>query len=120
MNLLAMHMILAFCWGIFLITLLQSLSCAKRSKLLAFLSSVCMLAVLGVGTKIMLMIPSVAKSGNWIHIKLLVDIFAMIINLYALYVTLKGNINQKLFSVLFWVTILMFISMYYLTLYKPF
>jgi len=74
-----------------------------------------------VGTKLMLLFPSVVKSGMWIHVKLSIDILAMLVNIYLVYIVLKNKtISQKLSSILYWAVVLMFLMMYGLTLFKPF
>jgi putative membrane protein len=114
-------MLAVFCWAIFLISLVTSINCKQNSKTLAILSFVFMLIVLFVGTKLMLAYPGVAKSGMWIHTKLSIDILAMVINIYLVYVVFKRkNLSKFLSDIIFWFLILIFIGMYYLTLFKPF
>ena len=121
MWLLNLHMMVVFCWAVFLVSLVQSLRCNQFSRILAVLSLVFMLSVLFVGTKLMLLFPSVAKSGMWIHVKLSIDILAMLVNIYIVYVVFKNKpISQKLSDILYWVVVLMFLMMYGLTLFKPF
>ena len=121
MLLMNLHMMAVFCWAVFLVSLVQSLRCSQYSKLLAVLSLVFMLIVLFVGTKLMLLFPSVVKSGMWIHVKLSIDILAMLVNIYLVYIVLKNKaISQKLSSILYWAVVLMFLMMYGLTLFKPF
>ena len=121
MNLIAVHMFVVFCWAVFLVSLSESIICNKNSKVLAVFSLVFMFMVLFVGTKLMLLFPSVAKSGMWIHVKLSIDILAMLVNIYLVYIVLKNKtISQKLSSILYWAVVLMFLMMYGLTLFKPF
>jgi putative membrane protein len=119
MNLLLLHMLLVFMWGCSFLALIKSVQLKEYSKILAVLSIVFMLSVLFVGTKLMLMFPNVAKSGMWIHIKLSIDILAMLVNIYVAYLAFKKK-EKKLLNILFWITLIMFAAMYYLTLYKPF
>ena len=121
MNLIAVHMMAVFCWAVFLVSLSESIICNKNSKVLAVLSLVFMFIVLFVGTKLMLLFPSVAKSGMWIHIKLSIDILAMLVNIYLAYVVFrKKTLSLKTANIIFWVIIIMFTVMYALTLFKPF
>jgi len=121
MNLMYLHMLFVFCWAVFMVSLAKTLECGENSKILALLSIVFMLAVLFVGTKLMLTFPDIVKSGQWIHIKLLIDIFAMLLNIYMAFVVFKKkNVSKKLSSIIYWISVAMFGIMYYLTLYKPF
>jgi putative membrane protein len=121
MWLLNLHMMVVFCWAVFLSGLAQSVRCNQNSKILAVLSFIFMLSVLLVGTKLMLLFPSVAKSGMWIHVKLSIDILAMLVNIYLVYVVFKNKtISQKLSDIIFWIIIIIFTVMYALTLFKPF
>jgi len=121
MNLISLHIIAVFCWAVFLVSLVQSLRCNQSSRFLAVLSVIFMLSVLFIGTKLMLLFPSVAKSGMWIHVKLSIDILAMLVNIYLVYVVFKNKtISQKLSDIIFWIIIIIFTVMYALTLFKPF
>jgi len=121
MNLLYVHMIAVFLWAVFMTSLAWGFVCSHKSKLMAVLSMVFMLAVLGIGTKLMLDFPQVAKSGKWIHIKLSIDILAMILNAYMAFVTFKNKTLSKTFSyLLYFSSVGMFVLMYYFTLFKPF
>ena len=121
MWLLNLHMMVVFCWAVFLVSSVQSLRCNQFSRFLAVLSVIFMLSVLFIGTKLMLLFPSVAKSGMWIHVKLSIDILAMLVNIYLVYVVFKNKtISQKLSDILYWAIVLMFLIMYGLTLFKPF
>jgi len=117
--LLNLHMIFVFLWAVFLISFVKSLEC-KSSKFLAVLSLIFMFLVLGVGTKIMLMFPEITKSGKWFHIKLAFAILAMVINIYFVYAAFKNKkLSKKFTEVIYWLLIVIFILMYYLTLFKP-
>ncbi|GAB6074726.1 hypothetical protein [Nautilia lithotrophica] len=121
MNLLYLHMLLVFGWAVFMVSLVKSVECRENSKILGLLSLILMLSVLFVGTKLMLAFPQVAKSGLWIHTKLSIDILAMLLNIYLAFVVFKNkNISIKLARIIYWISIIMFGSMYYLTLFKPF
>jgi putative membrane protein len=116
-----LHLLVVFCWAVFLVSLAQSLMYNQYSKLLASLSFIFMLSVLFIGTKLMLLFPSVAKSGMWIHIKLLIDILAMLVNIYLVFVVFKNKtISQKFARIIYLGVIVMFLVMYVLTLFKPF
>jgi len=121
MNLLYLHMLLVFAWAVFMVSLAKSLQCGENSKVSAVLSLLFMVAVLFVGTKLMLAFPNVAKSGLWIHTKLSIDILAMLVNIYLAVLVFKNKtVSPKTGSVFYWATVIMFMAMYYLTLFKPF
>jgi putative membrane protein len=121
MYLLPLHMLLVFAWGASLLSLIKSVQLGENSKILSLLSGLFMLAVLFVGTKLMLMFPGVAKSGMWIHVKLSIDIIAMLVNIYLIYAVFRQkHIKRKFSETLYWAVFLMFIAMYCLTLFKPF
>ncbi|WP_456479311.1 hypothetical protein [Nautilia sp.] len=121
MNLLYWHMMCVFGWAVFIVSLAKSLECGEYPKFVSFLSLFFMAAVLLIGTKLMLNFPEVAKSGMWIHVKLSIDIIAMILNIYLVYIVMKRKIVKKTTAAaIFWITVLMFGLMYYLTLFKPF
>ncbi|AZV46353.1 hypothetical protein C3L23_03420 [Nautilia sp. PV-1] len=121
MNLLYMHMMVVFCWGLFMVSLAKSVGCKENSKLLAIISIVFMGLVLYLGTKLMLAMPGISKSGNWLHVKLSIDILAMITNIYLSYLAFRNKNTSKLLSqILYWGSVVMFVCMYYLTLFKPF
>jgi uncharacterized membrane protein SirB2 len=80
-----------------------------------------MLLVLFSGTKLMLAFPQVAKSGIWIHTKLSIDIFAMFVNVYLAFIVFKNkHISYKLSQIIYWLSVIMFVAMYSLTLFRPF
>ncbi len=118
---LNLHILAVFVWGVLIISLAKSVNCKENSKILAILSLIAMVFVLYIGTKLMLAFPQIAKSGKWIHIKLSIDIIAMLLNIYLALIVLKNKqlsfIKSQAF---FWITIVMFILMYYFTLFKPF
>jgi len=120
MNLVAYHMIAVFGWALFLTSLILSLN-KKNSKVFAVLSLVFMFSVLFIGTKLMLMMPGIAKSGMWIHVKLSIDIAAMLLNVYLAVKVFKGaQIGEKAAGVFYWLNVGMFFAMYVLTLFRPF
>jgi putative membrane protein len=121
MNLISIHMLLVFCWAVFMVSLAKSLSCGEKSRLLAVLSLFFMFAVLFIGTEIMLMMPQITKSGMWLHVKLSFDILVMLENIYLAVIAFKSKpVNNKIVSFIYWSSILMFIAMYYLTMFRPF
>jgi len=121
MNLIYLHMLLVFGWAVFMVSLAKSVESRENSKILALISLFFMFSVLFVGTKLMLVFPQVAKSGLWIHTKLSIDILAMLLNIYLVYVVFKNKkISVKVSKTIYWTTVAMFMGMYYLTLFKPF
>ncbi len=118
--LIQFHMIAVFLWAIFLITAINELK-YRSSKCFVIVSFLFMLIVLGIGTKIMLMFPSIAKSGIWLHVKLSFDIIVMIVNIYLLVFSFKGKtLTEKKAGILYWSVVCMFVLMYVLTLFRPF
>jgi putative membrane protein len=114
-------MMLVFCWAVFMVSLAKSVICGENAKIPALLSVFFMLAVLYVGTRMMLMMPQITKSGIWLHVKLSFDILVMIENVYLVYVSLKSKpVNKKIAEFIYWSSIGMFAAMYYLTLFRPF
>ena len=121
MNLISIHILAVFCWAVFFVSLSESIKCNKNAKILAIFSFICMLIVLLVGTKLMLLFPSIVKSGIWIHIKLFIDILLMLINIYLIFIVFrKKTISIKIANIIFWFIIIMFLVMYGLTLFRPF
>ncbi len=121
MNLVSIHMLAVFCWAVFMVSLAKSLMYGEKSRLLAGLSLFFMFAVLLVGTKIMLMMPQIIKTGMWIHVKLSFDIVVMLENVYLAIIVFKSKpVNNKIVSFIYWSSVLMFVAMYYLTMFRPF
>ena len=116
------HLLLAFSWAIFLLTFIKSMQYdINESKIFAFLSIISMIAILGVGTKMMLMDHSVIKSGKWIHVKLSFDILLMIENLFLVNLLRKGKqVSKKCGNIMYIFTYISFMLMVFLTLTRPF
>jgi len=116
------HLLLAFSWAIFLLTFIKSMQYdINESKIFAFLSIISMIAILGVGTKMMLMDHSVIKSGKWIHVKLSFDILLMISNLFLVNLLRKGKqVSKKCGNIMYIFTYISFMLMVFLTLTRPF
>jgi uncharacterized membrane protein len=93
----------------------------NESKIFAILSIISMIAILGVGTKMMLMDHSVIKSGKWIHVKLSFDILLMIENLFLVNLLRKGKqVSKKCGNIMYIFTYISFMLMVFLTLTRPF
>jgi uncharacterized membrane protein len=104
-----------------MVSLAKSVGCKENSKTLALISLLFMLLVLYLGVKLMLAMPGVSKNGNWLHVKLSIDILAMVTNIYLAYLSFKNKRISPVFSqILFWGSAGMFIAMYYITLFRPF
>ena len=117
-----LHLLVVFSWAIFLLQFIKSLENNLGDKyIFGILSVIMMLIVLGVGTKLMLLNPTIAKSGAWLHVKLSFDILLMIENLYLLYVLFKNKIlSDKIYEILYWGSYVSFILMIALTMFRPF
>ena len=70
------HLLLAFAWAMFLLTFIKTMQYGDftEAKVFGVLSFVFMIAILIVGTKMMLLNHSIIQSGKWIHLKLSLDI----------------------------------------------
>jgi putative membrane protein len=117
-----LHLLVVFSWAIFLLQFIKSLENNLSDKyIFGILSVIMMLIVLGVGTKLMLLNPVVAKSGAWLHVKLSFDILLMIENVYLLYILFKNKtLSDKVYEILYWGSYLCFILMIALTMFRPF
>ena len=119
------HLLLAFSWAIFLLTFIKTLQNeieGKEVKLFALLSTISMIAVLIVGTKMMLMDHSIIKSGKWIHLKLSFDIVLMLENLFLLKLLFKDKkkLSRKCGNILYFFSYFAFMIMIFLTMTRPF
>ena len=116
------HFLVVMSWAIFLLSFIKSLQNDLRDKyLFGILSVIFMLVVLGVGTKMMLLNPSVAKSGLWIHTKLSIDIILMIENIFLLVVLFKKKIfSDKFYISIYWFSYLAFMAIVGLSMFRPF
>ena len=119
------HLLLAFSWAIFLLTLIKIMQNeieGKEVKLFALLSTISMIAVLIVGTKMMLMDHSIIKSGKWIHLKLSFDIVLMLENLFLLKLLFKDKkrLSRKCGNILYFFSYFAFMTMIFLTMTRPF
>jgi len=121
-ELMGAHLIAAISWVVFLLLFIKSLDHESKDVYLFMgLSLVFMFAVLGIGTKIMLLNPAFAHSGNWLHVKLSIDIVLMIENIYLAYIALRKKvIPKRKLQIMFWVSYLLFMAMVFLTIFKPF
>jgi len=122
MFLYGIHFLVVMSWAIFLLSFIKSVQNDLKDKyLFGILSLVFMLFVLVVGTKLMLLNPSVAKSGMWIHIKLSIDIILMIENIFLLIVLFKKKIfSAKFYIIMYWFSYLAFMAMAGLSMFRPF
>lgn len=117
------HLILAFCWAIFLLTFIKSMQNKNLtdSKIFGILSVIIMIAVLIVGTKMMLSDHSIIKSGKWIHVKLSLDIILMLENLFLLKLLKQGKfVSSKCGNIMYYFSLFAFLSMITLTMLRPF
>ncbi len=117
-----LHLLVVFSWAIFLLQFIKSLQNNLTDRyLFGILSVFMMLVALGIGTKLMLLNPGVAKVGVWLHVKLSFDILLMIENLYLLYVLFKNKtLSSKVYEILYWCSYGAFMLMIALTMFRPF
>ncbi|WP_457561470.1 hypothetical protein [Caminibacter pacificus] len=120
-GLFGMHLLFVISWVVFLLLLIKSIQNDTKDKVIfTLLSLFFMVAVLGVGTKMMLLNPSVAKVGIWLHVKLSFDILLMIENLILAFVVFKKKtISSKALEIMFWLSYSVFMFMVYLSVFKP-
>jgi len=113
--------LVVFSWAIFLLQFIKSLQNNLPDKyIFGILSIFMMLFVLGVGTKLMLLNPVVAKSGGWLHIKLTFDVLLIIENVFLAYILLrKINFSSKIYEIMYWLSFMIFIVMIALTMFRP-
>jgi len=110
------HIIAGVSWIIFLLQFIR-----ERKLVFNVLSLFFMIAVLGIGTKVILLNPSIAKSGAWLHTKLSFVILLMIENLYLSFIFfIKKDISEFLSKLLYWITYAIFIIILVLSLFRPF
>ena len=118
------HLLLAFLWAIFLLTFIKSMQNKNltESKLFGILSVITMIAILIVGTKMMLNDHSIIKSGKWIHVKLSFDIILMGENLFLLKLLFKDKkfVSTKCGNIMYFFSLFSFILMIILTMLRPF
>jgi putative membrane protein len=116
------HLLLAFSWAIFLLTFIKSMQYdINESKIFAILSIISMIAILAIGTKMMLLDHSIIKSGKWIHVKLSFDILLMIENLFLVNLLRKQKqVSKKCGNIMYIFTYISFMLMIFLTLIRPF
>jgi uncharacterized membrane protein len=117
------HLILAFSWAIFLLTFIKSMQNKNltESKVFGVLSLIAMIAVLIVGTKMMLNNHEIIKSGKWIHVKLSLDIILMIENLFLLKLLKQGKfVSSKCGNIMYIFSYISFMVMIALTMLQPF
>jgi uncharacterized membrane protein len=120
-GLFGMHLLFVISWVVFLLLLIKAVQNDTKDKVIfTLLSLFFMIAVLGVGTKMMLLNPSVSKSGNWLHVKLSFDILLMIENLILAFVVFKKKtISSKVLEIMFWLSYSVFMFMVFLSVFKP-
>ena len=117
------HLLLAFSWAIFLLTFIKSMQNKNltESKIFGILSLIAMIAILIVGTKMMLNDHSIIKSGKWIHLKLSLDIILMGENLFLLKILKQGKfVSSKCGNIMYIFSFISFLAMITLTMLKPF
>ncbi len=117
-----LHLLSVVSWVLFLLLLIKAVQNDTKDKVVfAFLSLFFMVLVLYFGVKLMLLNPSVAKNGNWLHVKLSFDILMMLLNVYLVFAVFKKKLlSSKFLEIIFWVSYVIFMIMIYLTMFRPF
>lgn len=114
-----LHFVLFFSYGVFFLQFIKSLKNNDTTKLFAALSIIFMLLLLIDGTELILLNPVVAKSGGWLHVKLLIFVIVMLENLYLIYAIFKKKIfSSKFYEILYYLNYLFFIIMISLAVFK--
>jgi hypothetical protein len=101
------HIFASINWMLFMLLYIKT-----KEKMFINLSLFFMIIHLFLGTKVILSNPLVAKSGNWLHLKLTFDILLMMENLYLYFKEPK--------KFMFWLTYFGFMLMLILSILKPF
>ena len=116
------HFLVVMSWAIFLLEFIKTLQNNLKDKyLFGILSIIFMFIVLFVGTKLILLNPSVSKSGMWLHIKLSIDILLMIENVFLVIVLFKNKaFSDKFYISIYWLSYLAFMAMAGLSMFRPF
>jgi len=116
------HFLVVMSWAIFLLEFIKTLQNNLKDKyLFGILSIIFMFIVLFVGTKLILLNPSVSKSGMWLHIKLSIDILLMIENVFLVIVLFKNKtFSDKFYISIYWFSYLAFMAMVGLSMFRPF
>ena len=123
MDLYLIHLLLAFSWAILLLTFIKSMQNKNitESKIFGILSTIAMIAILIVGTKMMLADHTIIKSGKWIHVKLSLDIILMLEDLFLLKLLKQGKfVSSKCGNIMYIFSFLAFLSMIILTMTRSF
>ncbi len=117
-----LHLLSVVSWVLFLLLLIKAVQNDTKDKVVfAFLSLFFMVLVLYFGVKLMFLNPSVAKNGNWLHVKLSFDILMMLLNVYLVFAVFKKKLlSSKFLEIIFWVSYVIFMIMIYLTMFRPF
>jgi len=118
-----LHIITGVSWIVFLLQFIKTFQYNKTADkvIFNFLSLFFMFVVLFLGVKLILMNPSVAKSGGWLHTKLSLIIILMLENLYlSVKFFKKKTISKILSEFLYWFTYIVFAVILYLAIFKSF
>lgn len=113
-----LHFVLFFSYGVFFLQFIKSLKNNDTTKLFAALSIIFMILLLIDGTELILLNPVVAKSGGWLHVKLLIFVIVMLENLYLNFT--KKRFSLKFYEILYFFNYFCFIIMIILAVFKPF
>lgn len=110
------HLIAGISWMVFLLQFVR-----EKKLIFNVLSLVFMLIVLILGTKSILLNPSIAKSGGWLHTKLSLVIVLMLENVYlSIRAFKKKGISKFLSEVIYWFDYIVLVAILVLSLFRPF
>jgi len=118
-----LHLLAVVSWMVFLLQFIKSIEYKKFSDgyIFGFLSIFFMVILSYLGSKLIILNPSIEKSGEWFHLKLSIALVVMIENVYLIYKFLrKTDLKNRLLEIMYWVTYILFVIMLYLTMFRPF
>jgi len=118
-----LHLLAVVSWMVFLLQFIKSIKYKKFTDgyIFAFLSIFFMVILTYLGSKLIILNPSIEKAGGWFHLKLSIALIVMIENIYLIYKFLrKTDLKNKLLEIMYWVTYILFVIMLYLTMFRPF
>jgi len=118
-----LHLLSVVSWMVFLLQFIKSIEYKKFTDgyIFGFLSIFFMVILTYLGTKLILLNPSIEKSGGWFHLKLSIVLIIMIENIYLIYAFFrKKDFKIKLLEIMYWIDYILFMIILFLTMFRPF
>ena len=117
---LGFHVIAGVSWMVFLLSFIRSFE-SKSRVIFNVLSLISMIVLLLLGIRLILLNPSVAKSGGWLHTKLSFVIILMLENLYLSFLSFKKkNLSKFVLEVMYWFSYILLVVILALSFFRPF